>query len=85
MSDLGSPLSPDKPGSKKLTKSTADKQTVNQSPQKGKEEEVKEGKKPRNPKLVKIEKFIDHWAVTTFMTIITVYALFGDDIRLLAF
>ena len=25
---------------------------------------------------------MNHWAVTLFMTIITLYALFGDDIKL---
>ena len=34
---------------------------------------------------MKIERFLNHWAVTTFMTIVTVYALFGDDVRQLAF
>lgn len=32
-----------------------------------------------------LESMIDSNFVTAFMTIITVYALFGDDIRLLAF
>jgi len=39
----------------------------------------------RNPCVVKLEKVINHWAVTTTMTIVTVYALFGDDIRLAFF
>ena len=30
-------------------------------------------------------KIIDHWTFTTWMTILTIYALFGDDLRLLAF
>ena len=30
-------------------------------------------------------KIIDHWSFTTWMTILTIYALFGDDLRLLAF
>ena len=32
-----------------------------------------------------LEKIIDSNFVTAFMTVITVYALFGDDIRILAF
>ena len=28
---------------------------------------------------------LDHWGTTTFMTIVTIYALFGDDFRLLSF
>lgn len=31
------------------------------------------------------EKFINHWTVSTFMTLITIYSLFGDDVRQLAF
>lgn len=34
---------------------------------------------------VKMAKFLDHWAVMIFMTLITIYALFFDDIRVLAF
>lgn len=33
---------------------------------------------------MKTDKFINQWPVVTFMTIITVYALFADDVRLLA-
>lgn len=32
----------------------------------------------------KILAFIEHWSFTAWMTILTIYALFGDDIRLLA-
>ena len=32
-----------------------------------------------------IGKFINHWAVQIFMLLVTVYALIGDDIRILAF
>ncbi len=32
-----------------------------------------------------MDAFLNHWATTTFMTIVTIYALFGDDIRLLSF
>lgn len=28
---------------------------------------------------------MDHWSVTLFMTLVTIYALFGDDIRLAFF
>jgi len=41
--------------------------------------------KERSAWKVKTEAFLDHWAVTTFMTLITIYALFGDDVRLVAF
>lgn len=34
---------------------------------------------------VKMAKILDHWSVVTFMTLITIYALFFDDIRMLAF
>ena len=33
---------------------------------------------------MRISVFVNHWSVTLFMTIITVYALFGEDIRLSA-
>jgi hypothetical protein len=32
-----------------------------------------------------LERILDSTFVTVFMTVITVYALFGDDIRMLAF
>lgn len=32
-----------------------------------------------------IRKFLDHYITVTFMTIITIYALFFEDIRVLAF
>ncbi len=32
-----------------------------------------------------MEKFLDHWIVVLTMTLITVYALFFDDIRMIAF
>lgn len=34
---------------------------------------------------VKMHKFMNHWVATIFMTIVTVYALFGDDIKVAAF
>eukprot|EP00352_Strombidinopsis_acuminata_P007429 CAMPEP_0176361820 /NCGR_PEP_ID=MMETSP0126-20121128/18011_1 /TAXON_ID=141414 ORGANISM="Strombidinopsis acuminatum, Strain SPMC142" /NCGR_SAMPLE_ID=MMETSP0126 /ASSEMBLY_ACC=CAM_ASM_000229 /LENGTH=171 /DNA_ID=CAMNT_0017717521 /DNA_START=301 /DNA_END=816 /DNA_ORIENTATION=+ len=34
---------------------------------------------------VKMAKALDHWTVVSFMTLITIYALFFDDIRVLAF
>ena len=33
----------------------------------------------------RIYYFIDHWIYTTWMTILTIYALFGDDVRVSAF
>lgn len=42
-------------------------------------------KSTRSASLLKLEKIIDHWSVTAIMTLVTIYALFGDDIRLLAF
>lgn len=42
---------------------------------------VKESKSLRR----RVEEFIDSNFVTIFMTIVTVFALFGDDIRVLAF
>jgi len=44
-----------------------------------------DGKQMRPWWKIKIERFLNHWAVTVFMTIVTVYALFGDDIRLAFF
>ena len=32
-----------------------------------------------------MDAFLSHWSVTVFTTTITLYALFGDDIRGLAF
>jgi Ion transport protein len=32
-----------------------------------------------------LEKLINHWTVTIFMTVWTIYALFGDDVRQLGF
>jgi class 3 adenylate cyclase len=34
---------------------------------------------------VKMFKVIDHWSYTTLMTVLTIYALFGDDVRVSAF
>ena len=34
---------------------------------------------------MKLHKFMNHWSVTLFMTIVTLYALFGDDIKIAAF
>jgi hypothetical protein len=33
----------------------------------------------------RVEHFIDSNTVTIFMTVVTIYALFGDDVRMLAF
>lgn len=35
--------------------------------------------------MVKVESVLDHWFTTVFMTMITVYSLFFDDLRALAF
>ena len=35
--------------------------------------------------MVKVEWFLDHWTISLLMTCITVYSLFFDDIRALAF
>lgn len=34
---------------------------------------------------LKVRKFIDHYATVVIMTLLTIYALFFDDIRILAF
>lgn len=34
---------------------------------------------------VRVATFVNHWVTTLFMTIMTVYALFGEDLRLTAF
>jgi hypothetical protein len=36
-------------------------------------------------KQMKVRKFLDHFAVVGFMTLLTIYALFFDDIRVLAY
>lgn len=30
---------------------------------------------------IRIQKVLDHWITAIFMTAVTIYALFGDDIR----
>lgn len=47
------------------------------------ETEDKNNKKPAWK--LKIAKVLDHWSVVLFMTLITIYALFFDDIRVLVF
>ena len=42
-------------------------------------------KKERPQWKIKIEKFIEHYAVVIFMSAITIYSLFFDDIRAAAF
>jgi hypothetical protein len=42
------------------------------------------GKKELPAWKIKTDKFINRWPVVSFMTLITVYALFADDVRLLA-
>lgn len=46
-------------------------------------EEVNEERKKRRMK--KIEKFLDHYLVVIFMTLVTIYALFFEDIRVMVF
>jgi hypothetical protein len=33
----------------------------------------------------KIAKGLDHWSVVTFMSMITIYSLFFDDLRMICF
>lgn len=40
---------------------------------------------PKSPWRVKLARFMNHWSVTLLMTIITLFALFGDDLRLAFF
>lgn len=42
-------------------------------------------KKERPQWKIKMDKFLNIWQITIFMTTITVYALFADDLRLLFF
>jgi hypothetical protein len=42
-------------------------------------------KKERPQWKISVDKFINRWPVTIFMTVVTVYALFADDLRLLFF
>lgn len=46
------------------------------------DEDEENKKKPRPLWVVKLGKFMNHWSVTTVMTIVTLFALFGDDIKL---
>jgi hypothetical protein len=48
-------------------------------------EEVSEKAKPKAKWKVQINKVLDHYITALFMTLITVYSLFFDDIRALAF
>jgi len=41
------------------------------------------GGRKKNSKAHKIEKCLDHYATVAFMTLVTIYALFGDDLRIL--
>ena len=34
---------------------------------------------------MKLAKFMNHWSITLTMTIVTLYALFGDDVKLAFF
>ena len=49
------------------------------------EEDEEEVKKKRPHNKVVIDTFLDSTACSIYMTVITIYALFGDDIRLIAF
>ena len=53
--------------------------------QKAKEEDNMPKKKERERWKVLTDKFLNFWPVTTFMTVITIYALFADDLRVLFF
>ena len=46
---------------------------------------IEENTKPKATWKDPVRKFMNHWAVTLTMTIVTVYALFGDDIRVAFF
>jgi membrane-bound ClpP family serine protease len=50
-----------------------------------KKKQQKDDKKVRPPWKDKLDKFLNVWQVTLFMTTLTVYALFADDVRLIAF
>lgn len=39
----------------------------------------------RAPWKIKVSQVMNHWSVTLFTTIITLYALFGDDCKLAFF
>ena len=45
----------------------------------------KEEKKERERWKVLTDKFLNWWPVTIYMTVITIYALFADDFRLIFF
>ncbi|CDW84359.1 adenylate and guanylate cyclase catalytic domain protein [Stylonychia lemnae] len=49
------------------------------------EEEKKDEEKKKNPILVKVDKFMNGWIFQGVMTVVTIYSLFGDDVRQLAF
>lgn len=83
-----SPFSPDKKkysGTKRTEAETSQKTEFNNGESKKTEEESLSKTKIKHPILVKIDKMLNHWSVTTIMTIWTLYALFGDDIDNLFF
>lgn len=46
---------------------------------------IDQAPKPKPAWKVKLAKFLDHYVVVIFMTVVTVYALFFDDLRIVAF
>jgi len=51
----------------------------------GDEDDDEKKKKQRPYWVIKLGKFMNHWSVTTIMTLVTLFALFGDDIKLAFF
>jgi len=49
------------------------------------EEEEESTSKMRAPWKIKINRFVNSWPVTLFGTLVTLYALFGDDIKIAFF
>jgi len=43
-----------------------------------------DGKPKRYQCTITLEKILDHWSIQTLLTLMTVYALIGDDIRVLS-
>lgn len=62
---------------------TAEEAKARELKEKQTEDEAQEERRLRRNR--KIEKVLDHWITVTFMTLVTIYALFFDDIRIIAF
>jgi hypothetical protein len=83
---FGPPGNPDSPNPKLNKSGEKSPLKKNKSKKQKEEEKKKEDKKKERPVWkVKLDKFLNWWPVTLWMTILTVYALLADDLRLIFF